>query len=148
MRFYATLLLCAGLLLAAEAPGEDASKKDLELFQGAWRTVLYQQDGLKQPDDQIKDLRLFVAGNKRTVRIRGQILSLSTFKVDATKSPRWIDLIAEDRGMKGIIFPGIYEINKGTQRICYTFRGNERPKEFVADEDSGRVLQVFQRIKK
>ena len=44
-------LVTAGLLLAADAPRDEAAQKDLERMQGDWAADSYVQDGMKVPPD-------------------------------------------------------------------------------------------------
>ncbi len=148
MRLQILLVLFTGLLLAADAPKADATKKDMELFQGTWTVYVVERDGMPVPEDEIKALRLTVQGNKRTLKVGDEVRAQSTFKLDASKSPKWIDVTLESGDMKGQTFHGIYEIDADTQKTCITLKGDERPKDFTSKEGSGHLLQIFKRIKK
>jgi uncharacterized protein (TIGR03067 family) len=148
MRLRTTFALAAGLVLAAEAPTDDAAKKDLEKFQGTWTTVRVEENGEKVPEGELRGLTLTVEGDKRTVRQRGKVLARGTFKLDASESPKQIDITLEAGDAKGRTFRGIYELEGDWQKVCLALEGGERPKEFSAKAGSGHLLQVFKRAKK
>jgi uncharacterized protein (TIGR03067 family) len=150
MRLHTLFVLAAGLLLAAEAPAprDDATKKDMAKFQGTWTVVEIERNGEKDPEDRIKDIKLTVNGNKRTLKRGDEVVAQSTFKLDASKSPKQIDITLESGDAKGRTFHGIYEIDGDTQKVCLNLMGDDRPKDFSAKADSGCLLQVFKREKK
>ncbi len=149
MRLHILLVLFAGLLLAADAPKADATKKDMELFQGAWSLVAIEQNGEKVPDDKLTNVRLLIEGNKRILKERDRLVTRSTFRLDASKNPRWIDVTVQAGGeLTGKTLHGIYEIDGDTQKICFSLQADERPRDFTARQDSGRLLQVFKRLHK
>lgn len=67
----------------------------------------------------------------------------STFKLDASKKPKTIDLVDEN----GQNAPGIYEFEGETLRICLNQGGSERPTTFVTKPDTRLRCFVFQRKK-
>src|SRR5262245_39735599 len=81
------LLASVGLLLAADAPQDAASKKDLEKMQGDWVVVSYVRDGEKIPDDDAQALFRTVKGNEYTVSRFDKVIGGGTFTIDATKKP-------------------------------------------------------------
>jgi uncharacterized protein (TIGR03067 family) len=142
------LVLATGLLLAAEAPKDDAAKKDLEKFQGHWVPEQVVRDGQEVPADELKGLRLTVEGNTRTLRKGDTVVARTTFKLDSSKSPKEIDVTLQQGPMKGATARGIYEVSADTQKICLDLSGGDRPKEFASKSGSNHLLQVFRREKK
>jgi uncharacterized protein (TIGR03067 family) len=147
MRVHTILVLAAGLLLAADAPKDDATKKDVEKFQGTWTAAEVVINGMDLPEDQLKELKLTIDGNKRTLKVGDAVRTKSTFKLDPSKSPKHIDITIEEGPQKGT-YPGIYEITADTQKLCLALEGGGRPKEFSSKADSGHLYQVFKREKK
>jgi uncharacterized protein (TIGR03067 family) len=143
------LLASIGLLLAADAPQDVASKKDLEKMQGDWVTVSYIRDGEKLPDDEAQALFRTVKGNEYTVSRFDKVLGGGTFTLDATKKPKTIDSLPRARpGAKATPLLGIYEFDGEKMRTCYAAPGKERPTAFESKEGSGWTLTVWEREKK
>jgi uncharacterized protein (TIGR03067 family) len=147
MRLHIILVLAAGLMLAADAAKDDATKKDMDKFQGTWTAVEAMRDGEKVSDEELKGLKLTVEGNKRTLKQGDNVRAKSTFKLDATKSPKHIDITLEAPDGTSMTFHGIYEIDGDTQKMCLAL-GGDRPKDFSSKADSGHLWQVFKRDKK
>lgn len=49
---------------------------------------------------------------------------------------------------KEVTIQGIYELDKGTLKICVGLDGKKRPTEFTSTENSGTSLLVLEREKK
>ena len=88
----ALLLVSAAVLLAAEQPSDEASKKDLEKLQGDWVAVSIIRDGEKYADDEAQALFRTIKGNEYTVARFDKALGGGTFTLDATKKPKTIDV--------------------------------------------------------
>src|SRR5437870_3655943 len=48
------------MLIGADAPKDDAAKKELEKFQGTWQLVSAETDGKTTPDEQVKKTRIVI----------------------------------------------------------------------------------------
>jgi uncharacterized protein (TIGR03067 family) len=68
-------------------------------------------------------------------------------KIDPMASPKTIDITFSDGPSKDDTLKGIYELDGDTQRICWAAPGKPRPTEFEAKPDSGRMLQVLEKVK-
>ena len=137
-------LLTAVLVVAAPAPAED-KKKDEEKLQGTWIVVSGERDGMKLPDDKIKDLKVVIKDDTLTVGDEK-----TTFKLDAKKKPKTIDLVPIKKdGTKEDMVPGIYEIDGDDLKMCWAKGGKEadRPTEFATKKDSRNVLFILKREK-
>src|SRR5262249_26207484 len=142
-----TTALCFALLLVAADKKEDASKKDLTAMQGDWAAEKMVRDGMALPDDDVQALFRTVKGNAYTVFRFRKKLGSGTFKLDASKSPRQID-ITPDGVPKGTVFQGIYKLEKDTLTICFAGPKGKRPTAFASKEDSGVTLTVWKKEKK
>jgi uncharacterized protein (TIGR03067 family) len=147
MRRYSLLVLPLALLLVAGAPKDDQSKKDLKQFEGTWKIVSVEQDGKKLADDSFKDIRMVVKGNQYAVKRGNRTAEQGTFKIDATKKPRTIDVTPTEGEGKGKTYHGIYEIQGDTARDCFAAPGKDRPTTFATKSGSGFVLRVYKRVK-
>jgi hypothetical protein len=67
--FRATLiLLTASLLLGADKPGEDAVKKEAAAFEGKWKIVSPEAEGMQLQAETFKDILLTIKGNAWTMK--------------------------------------------------------------------------------
>jgi uncharacterized protein (TIGR03067 family) len=149
MRRTLLLLVGASLLLAADQPQDEASKKDLARMQGDWVVVSFVRDGEKIPDDDAQALFRTVKGNEYSVSRYDKVVGTGTFTVDATKKPRTIDSLPRARpGAKATPLLGIYEFDGEKLRTCYGAPGKDRPTAFESKEGSGWTLTVWEREKK
>ena len=133
------------VLLAAAAP--DANKKDLEAMQGDWAGESLVRDGQALEADDAQALFRTVKGNDYTVHRFRKKAGSGTFKLDATKTPKEIDVVP-DGLPKGTLIKGIYKLEDGRLTMCYGGPKQDRPKEFAAKEGTGHTLAVWVREKK
>ena len=142
------LFLALSLTLAAADPKEDPGKKDLAAMQGDWACDRMERDGMKFPDEAAQAYFRTVKGKAYTVYRFKKAVGKGTFTLDATKSPRQIDLTLGDGPAKGKTVLGIYKIDGDTLTLCYGGPGGKRPAEFATKEKSGHTLAVWSREKK
>ncbi len=146
MKRYLILVRAAGLMVAADAPKGDADK-DLKKLEGTWVMVSGVDDGKKLGDDAIKGARLTFEGDKHTVK-EGDTTYKGTQKLDATRSPKTIDITDTEGPYKGKTIMGVYELKGDEFRLCYDPSGKGRPKDFEAKAGSGYRCHVWKREKK
>jgi uncharacterized protein (TIGR03067 family) len=147
MRSLAILfVLTAGVFAAAEDSKEDAVKKELQQLEGTWVRMSIEVNGEKKSDAEAKSQRLTITGEKYTLKIGDQTRQ-GTLKVDPTKKPKTIDIIASEGPNKGKTLQGIYELDGDTLKYCVAPPGSERPTEFVSKPGSGYGLYVNKREK-
>ncbi len=148
MRQHALLVLVVGLLLAADDPKKDATKKEMAKFQGTWKFVSMEVNGRQSSKEEFGRFRVVFQGHKWTVDDGDKIAAQVTFKVDPTKKPKTIDLTSTVDHDKGRLIRGIYTLEGDKLTVCD--RGEEkgdRPTEFATKPDSGLVLVVLKRVK-
>jgi uncharacterized protein (TIGR03067 family) len=133
-RSLAVVAICS--LCGLTGAAQDRPKTDRQLVQGIWDW---------DPDVKQQDLRPQVALER--VVIKGDTLtfhynldgkkftSATTFKLNATASPREIDFIPTEGSNKGKTYRGLYEVKAGRLRICYRGPGSSRPKDFDDKRD-------------
>ena len=63
MRMRWVLVVVPVLLIGADAPKDDAAKKELEKFQGTWQLVSAETDGKVAPEEQVKQTRVVIKGS-------------------------------------------------------------------------------------
>jgi uncharacterized protein (TIGR03067 family) len=123
------------------AKGQTGGKKGDEqaLFQGTWRVLSAEKGGEKLPTELLKDVKLVVTGDKIKLTILGEEKE-GTFKIDPTKKPKAIDLMAEGKTIKGI-----YMLSKDTLIVAASEPDQERPKEFEGGAGTQAIRIVFKR---
>jgi uncharacterized protein (TIGR03067 family) len=135
-------IVAAGLMLAA-----DDTKKEYDRFEGTWKFISVEQDGMKLPVQAIEGSRLICKGDIFTVTDPA-LTYKGTFKLDATKKPKTIDATFTEGPEKGTTMLGIYELEGDVYKVCFNVTGKDRPTEFAGKKGSGHVFQILRRDKK
>ena len=147
------LILSAGLLIAAAASGDDKpAKDDLARLGGTWLTVSLVNDGKTLVDEKTQPkegaaAKFVYEGNSWMVKVGNKTVATGTFKIDAAKSPKEIDILDESGVKNEKTKLGIYEIDGDTYKFCLAPVGKPRPTEFTSKEGSGHSLGVSKREK-
>jgi uncharacterized protein (TIGR03067 family) len=123
----------------------DVVAEELKRFEGTWKQIAYERDGVKEPlDEQGWDpITTFTAEEFVVTLADGGIPIKGTYRIDPTKSPKtvdWTDTIGEDAG-KTLL--AIYSLEDDRLIFCAAYPGLKRPTEFRTRP--GQVLRVFQR---
>ena len=123
----------------------DGIDQELKRFQGTWKQIAYERDGVAEPlDEQGWDPRTTFTGEEFVVALAdGSIPIKGTYRIDPTRNPKtvdWTDTIGEDAG-KTLL--AIYALQEDRLIFCAAYPGLERPTEFRTRP--GQVLRVFQR---
>ena len=134
------LILPAALIRADDAPKGD---KDLD---GDWEMVSAVRGGQPLPQPEAGKPVLTIKGDTATLKL-GDKMSKATIKVDASKTPKTIDITAVEGDAAGMTMLGIYEVKGDELRMCRDDPGKDRPKELVSKEGSGATLAAFKRVK-
>jgi len=126
------------------APAQSKSG-DGERTDGVWDVASMEANGETISSETSESLKLTVNGEKYSVNRDGEV-DRGTFSVDATKSPRQMDIRPETGPGAGKTILAIYEFSGDTMRVCYQLQdGTERPKDFKTTQDSGEVLINYKR---
>jgi uncharacterized protein (TIGR03067 family) len=131
------LTFAAGPLFA-----EDESEKDLKKMAGDWVVVSMLLNGKKQPEATMKAIRLTIAGDKYNTVV-GEEKDEGTLKIDATKSPREMDITSNVGPNKGMVIPCIYELKGNELHVSYAFNGTPRATDFKPGEDGKGVVMLI-----
>jgi uncharacterized protein (TIGR03067 family) len=133
------------------APAEDAAKKELSKMEGEWRLVRGEENGEAIAAFAVEHLELVVKGGQFTFKGIAPLTDKAarlTATLDATTTPRCIDLKVEAGSLKGTVLEGIYEWKDAEWKLClYWDSGRNRPLEFETTAGSNRVLLVLKRHK-
>ncbi len=153
MKIICFVILTTGLFVAVDGPAKDSpAKGDLEKLSGTWLTVSLVSDGKtivdeKAPPKEGPTTKLVYDGNKWMIKVGDKTVASGIFKIDATKSPKEIDVMDETGKANDKTKLGIYELNGDTYKFCLASAGKPRPSEFASKEGSGHSLGVSKREK-
>jgi len=113
---------------------------DHEKIQGTWAVVSAERNGKPLPDQVTQQIKLIFAGHKLTTQHKDRKTE-ATFKLDANKTPKQIDL-----NMDGNVGEGIYQLDGDGLKIVHGEVGDARPKDFPK-AGSGLTVLVLKREK-
>jgi RNA polymerase sigma factor (sigma-70 family) len=133
---------------------DDAPKTQDKDLDGDWEVISTVKDGKVKEGADIKTVWT-INGNtgdldKEPVILavsRGNMTIKATLRIDASKTPKTMDVIADPRANVGPTLD-IYSVKGDQLRICEAALGKERPTEFSSKEGSGQLLMTLKRIKK
>ena len=114
-------------------------------LEGKWACVSAVVDGQQLPKETVGLLRLTLTRDRYKTEKGSDVLFDSTYTVDTAKTPRQINMIGTEGNLKGKEAQGIYLLEGGTLRICYTMPGDRRPEKFESPSGSKAYLVVWKR---
>ena len=125
---------------------QSAVAEEMKKFQGTWKQIAYERDGVTEPlDEQGWEPRVTFTGDAFVVTLAdGSIPIKGTYKLDPTQQPKavdWTDSIGEDAG-KTLL--AIYTLDADRLVFCAAYPGENRPTEFRTRP--GQVLRVSERV--
>lgn len=127
-------------ILAEE--GKKPAAKDEDSIRGSWVMVSGDKGGEPAPEKFVKTFRMtFAAAGKLTAREKEEDQE-GTFKLDAAKKPRHIDI-----SIDGKMLEGIYALEGDSLKLCVS-EGSGRPADFKSPEGSKVMVIVLKRDKK
>jgi uncharacterized protein (TIGR03067 family) len=140
----------------------EAVKKELKRMAGTWECVFEGMNGQKfdrpEPPPRLKKI-LMPKGKYRTTWLEDgtSVVPPGMPKgepkgkrvIDPTARPKTIDYVyPPNKEGKSIVTVGIYEFeNEDELHICTAAAGHPRPTDFTFDLFSGRLFQIFRRVK-
>src|SRR5688572_14915001 len=118
-------------VIAAVADEHDKPKADeARRLAGEWQCVSATVDGKALAEGTVRKLRLVTTAERYRTERTDEVLFDSTYTLDISRAPKWIDIVGTEAEMKGKLALGIYELRGDRLTICYTLPGRERPKTF------------------
>jgi uncharacterized protein (TIGR03067 family) len=138
---------------ALNAAGDDNQAAPAKEYQhelgkiaGTWQLVSSEKDGTKTPDDQVKQTKMRITGDKYTIQRAGKTVEEGWIDIDPATKPRAIDIYPTKP--TGKVQMGIYEWD-GDDTItgCTTHpgTGQTRPTQFSTTKGTGHVVSVWKR---
>jgi uncharacterized protein (TIGR03067 family) len=138
------LLVC---LLATFAADDPPKKDDAESLKGTWKALSGSQGGQKLPEEFVKSMTFNFDGKKYTQKLQDQSEE-GNYSIDASQSPKTIDLdikTGNDQGKKQL---GIYKLEDGKLTFIVAMAGSkDRPKSFKLEKDADVLEFVLEREK-
>lgn len=140
------LALCV-LLVVGLGAWTRAQDPEPERLEGRWKGISLESEGQKAPPGALGDGGWTFKGSEVTfqdVNAPGK----SAFKIDSSKDPRQIDLIAQEGPQNGKVMQGIYRIEGKRLTICLrdtAFAEKGRPTEFATKAGTGLAIIVLER---
>jgi uncharacterized protein (TIGR03067 family) len=153
MKAICCLIFTTGALMAAAGAGQgEPSRNDLDKLRGTWMTVSLMNDGKTLVDEKATSkkgpiTKLVYDGNTWMIKVGDKTVASGSFKIDATKMPREIDIMDESGVNNDKTKLGIYELDGDTYKYCLAPAGKPRPTEFSSNAGSGHSLGVSKREK-
>lgn len=117
-------LFCSGVLLADDKK-DDAKKA----FQGTW-TIVDRKKGGDKDKEPVTAPTVVFEGDKYRIKADDKVVEEGTFSVDASKSPKHIEVAATAGMDKGKKWHGIYEIEGDTMRAVVGPTDKKRPTKY------------------
>lgn len=142
-------MIAACLLLSPLTFAQDPKAKpdDATLVQGSWTIAEAELGGRPFPAEVSKDMTLVLAKGTYVLKTKGPE-DKGTATIDATKTPRQLDVIGTEGPNKGKTLLCIYELDGDTLKVCYDLSGKARPTEFKSPAGTQVFLVTYKRVKK
>lgn len=129
-------------LLHAEKAAD--AENELKKLQGTWRFVTLEIGGTKMPAESVKGAKIIVTGDRFTTVSMGATYK-GTLKVDASRSPKTLDMHFTEGPEKGNTSLAIYELDGDNWKLCLGVTAKNRPTEFAAKAGSGLALETLRK---
>jgi uncharacterized protein (TIGR03067 family) len=137
-------LALAAFLLFASAVLADDDKDERKAFQGTWTIIDRKRSDTNEP---VTAPTVVFEGDKYKIKAGEKVIEEGTFKVDAAKAPKQIEVAATEGKDKGMKWHGIYEIKDDTMRAVVGPTDKERPTKYDNPPEGVRAF-VLKREKK
>jgi|SRR4051812_12821281 uncharacterized protein (TIGR03067 family) len=142
---FLALTTLAGLFSGCTATSHQTVKASDNLI-GTWTCVSAVIDGKTLPPENVAALRLTLTANRYKTEKASEVLFDSTYSIDTTQEPNQIDMLGTEGELTGKQAQGIFSVNTGTLRICYTMPGMKRPTRFESEPGSKAYSIVWKRL--
>src|SRR5262245_50318125 len=153
-RASALLLVAAGVALAGDSPTEEAVKKEKDKLIGTWKVVSVEANGQQFPAEATQDFLFIFTAESLTRKRGGNAESGAGYRLDPTKSPKWIDMTGTTDGKEQSV-PALYALDRDTLTLCFRTDykkpdgklADVRPRPAKLDGGAGS-MQVLMHLKR
>jgi uncharacterized protein (TIGR03067 family) len=114
---------------------------------GSWQATEAEMGGKAWPENLVKSVSLVLSEGKYLVKV-GPNPDEGTWKLDAGKKPKELDITGTKGPNMGKTFLCIYELKGDTLKVCYDLSGKEHPKEFKTKPGTKFFLATYKRESK
>jgi uncharacterized protein (TIGR03067 family) len=135
------------LVMAVASTGwcaDPAPAKKAPSVNGKWALTSGVMSGEKMDEDMQKSIQLTLMNGKYTTKI-GDQTDEGTYTTDETKTPHTLTITSTDGPNKGKTFLAIYELDKGTMKVCYDMSGKAFPTAFESKASTPSFLATYKR---
>jgi uncharacterized protein (TIGR03067 family) len=129
------------LISVGAARADDAA--DLK---DTWKPTEGKHAGEPLSKDLIDSITLTLTDGMYQVKVAGLDES-GTVKIDATKTPKTMDIVATEGKNKGRKVLAIYDLTGDTLKVCYDVQGGPRPVGFESTAENKMLLVIYKRKK-
>jgi uncharacterized protein (TIGR03067 family) len=152
MREYALVAVACVVGSAAGGLREPPADAERAKLVGTWTVVSVEANGQKFPADAGRPFRFIFTADRATRKRGEQVESETGWRLDATRTPRWIDF-TDPSGKETKTFPAVYELKGDELTLCFRTDVKkdakpQRPMKFDGGAGSGQVLLVLKREKR
>ena len=144
MKLRLGLLFASCLFMAAGFRFDDAG--DWKELKGDWQATKMELDGGPLPADEVKEFVVTMSEGKYSAKRGDQVIDEGTSKIDASKSPKHLDLTASVGDSKDKLRKGIYEIKDGVLKFAIAAPEKDRPTKF--ESTAGSMIIYIECTKK
>jgi len=141
------LVFLAVLVLAGACATNQRLSNNGDLI-GAWTCISATSDGKPLPEKTVQLLHLTLTADRYKTERGSEVLFDSTYTIDRSKRPHWINMIGTEGDLAGKEGLGIIALENNTLTICYRLPGLPRPETFDSSPGSKSILAVWQRAPK
>ena len=121
-------------------------KDDATAMVGKWAITSAELAGQALPAEVTKSMTLILEKGKYTLKSPSPD-DIGTTSIDATKTPKEIDIKGSEGPNKGRTMLAIYILEGETMKICYDTEGKKRPTEFKTAKGTKQFLAEYMRMK-
>jgi uncharacterized protein (TIGR03067 family) len=112
---------------------------------GAWSLTSGVMSGKKVTDEVRKNTRIGLVNKRYRLKISDQIYE-GWYTLDKSKTPPTMTLVCTKGPNEGQTMLAIYELDKGTLKVCYDMSGKAFPEKFESKPGTQTFLAIYERL--
>jgi len=141
MRIALFVALLTATVLAADDRKDEKSDDGRKAFQGTWTIVETKKEG-KKGEEPVSAPTVVFDGDKYRIKAGDKVVEEGTFKVDASKTPKQIEVAATAGTDKGMRWHGVYELKDESLRAVVGPTDKDRPAKLEAPGPGTRTFTL------